>query len=258
MIRFTIFILILVSFTAGSCAGRKSNLDKKNLIPEKEMVDILIDVHLSNGLMILPRIHSWYTSIDTSTTYNYIVRKHGYSRETMDKTIKYYFVNKPKKLIEIYDEVLGRLSEMESLVDKETVLADSRSINLWNTHDICIFPDPSGNDSTRFDIPLRKAGIYTFSFTITLFPDDQSVNPRLTAYTGSRVDTTQTGKPEYLQNINYIKDGQPHRYFFNIDVPRYSLLRLKGQILNYDNHPDNWENHVIIRNITLNFIQAPV
>lgn len=258
MIRFTIYIMILISFTAGSCSGRKSKLDKRNLIPEKELVSVLTDVHLANGLMTLPRLHSWYIALDTSSTYYYIVQKHGYTRETMDKTLKYYFINKPKKLIEIYDEVLGRLSEMESLVDKETVLSDSRVVNLWKTHDICSLPDPAAVDSTRFDIPLRKAGIYTFSFTVTLFPDDLSVNPRFTAYTASRADTTPVARREYLQNIKYIKDGQPHKYFFNINVPKYTFLRLKGQLLDYDNHPDNWENHVLIKNINLNFIQAPV
>ena len=40
--------------------------------------------------------------------------------------MKYYFIKNPKKLIKIYDQVLGILSEMESLVEKEAVMAEAQ------------------------------------------------------------------------------------------------------------------------------------
>ena len=47
MTRFAFLILIIISVTAGSCSSSKSKLDKKNLIPEKEMISIMTDIHLA-------------------------------------------------------------------------------------------------------------------------------------------------------------------------------------------------------------------
>ena len=41
MIRYAFIIMIMFSLLAGSCSSRKNKLDKKNLIPEKELVSIL-------------------------------------------------------------------------------------------------------------------------------------------------------------------------------------------------------------------------
>ena len=118
MIRFSFLILIILSISLGSCSGRKNKLDKKNLIPEKELISILTDIHLADGLLALPRINSWASSLDSITSYYQVIEKHGYTKEIMDKTMKYYFLKEPKKLNKIYDQVLGRLSAMESLVVK--------------------------------------------------------------------------------------------------------------------------------------------
>jgi hypothetical protein len=257
MSRLTLLILIVVSLIAGSCSGRNSKLDKRNLIPEKELVSILTDVHIADGLLTLPKIHSWFSSLDSVSSYYYIIEKHGYSKETMDKTMKYYFIKKPKKLIEIYDEVLGKLSEMESLVERELTLSAKLMATLWTGNESYSFPDPAGVDSTQFDIPLMTPGDYSLKFTVTLFPDDQSLNPRMTAFT-CRSDSINTGKRKYIETINYNKDGQPHTYTYIIKVPRNSFLHLRGWLYDFDSHPDEWEKHVIIKNISLTFIPAVV
>src|ERR1035437_6545390 len=110
MMLFTLLILIIISLLAGSCTSRQKKLDSRNLIPEKEMVSILTEVYMVNGLLPLPKIHSGLISIDSISTYHQIFLKRGYSKETMDKTMKYYFYRNPKELIKIYDEVLGKLS----------------------------------------------------------------------------------------------------------------------------------------------------
>ena len=79
----------------------------------------------------------------------------------MDKTMKYYFIKNPKKLIKIYDKVLGILSEMESRVQKDIQKSKPVPDNLWPGHESYSFPDPSGADSAFFDISLTKPGSYT-------------------------------------------------------------------------------------------------
>ena len=92
----------------------------------------------------------------------------------MDKTMKYYFLKRPKRLNKIYDQVLGRLSEMESRVDIEAKIQQERASNLWRGKDFYSIPSTSGNDSAMFDVTLNKRAIYTLSFSVILFPDDQS------------------------------------------------------------------------------------
>jgi len=257
MIRFTLLILILFLLIAGSCSSRKNKLDRSNLIPEKELVPILTDVHIADGLLTLPKIHYWFSSLDSLSAYYDIIEKHGYSKETMDKTMKYYFIKNPRKLIKIYDQVLGILSEMESLVEKEAVLAEGRIENLWTGKKFYSFPDPSGTDSTRFDITLNRTGIYTLAFSATLFPDDQSVNPRMTAFL-CHPDSIETRKRDYIETINYIKDGQPHTYTLIVNVPENITLHFRGWLYDFDNHPDEWEKHVRIENISITYTTAAV
>ena len=257
MIRFALLIMILFSLIAGSCSSRKNKLDHNDLIPEKELVSILTDVHIADGLLSLPNIRYWFSSLDSLKAYNNIIEKHGYSKETMYKTMKYYYIKKPKRLIVIYDQVLGILSEMESLLEREVILAEGRIKNLWTGKEFYCFPDPAGNDSTRFDITLNNPGIYTLTFSATLFPDDQSVNSRITAYS-CHPDSIETGERDYVKTMKYIKDGQPHTYTFIFRVPEKRTLHLRGWLYDFDNKPDEWGKHVIIENISITYTSAAV
>lgn len=255
LIRFIILIVIIFSLITGACSSRKKKLDHRNLIPEKELTAILTEVYIANGLLSLPKIHNWFSTLDSLSSYNKIFEKYGYSRENMDRTMNYYYIKKPKELIKIYDQVLGILSEMESLVEKEAIQSELHKENLWKGKDYYYFPDASGYDSSRFDISLNKTGLYTLSFSATFFPDDQSVNPRITVYS-SHPDSIETGKRTYLPTIKYIKDGQPHIYSIFIQVPENTLLNLRGWLYDSDNLPDEWGKHARIVDLSLFFIRT--
>ncbi len=252
MIRFTILSLIFLSLTIASCERRRSLTDGENLIPEKQLVSILTDLYLTDGLVGMPRIVIKYSPLDSISTYKYIIEKHGYTREALDKTLKYYFVKNPKKLIKIYDKVLGILSEMESRVQKELVKTKEHPGSIWPGSDAYFYPDPSGPDSIRFDINLTRPGVYTLTSIITLFPDDQSLHPRLTVFT-CNPDSISNGKRTYLKPVMYIKDGQPHRYSVPFRVPIKTTLHLRGNLFDYDNNPGNCEKHVIIRSVAVTY-----
>lgn len=246
MIRLTLLILILFSLITGSCSSRKNKPDHSNLIPENELVSILTEIHLAGGLLTIPKIRSLYSSLDSISSYYLIFEKHGFSKEIMDKTIKYYFIKKPRELIKIYDQVLGTLSEMESINERKTVHAAM----LWTGREFYSFPDPTVTDSTLFNFTLNIEGIYTFTFSTTLFPDDQSLNPRVTVYS-CNPDSVETGKRKYIETINYIKDGQPHTYTLTLNVPANTTLHFRGWLFDFDNNPDKREKHVIIKNISV-------
>ena len=251
MTRFAFLILISISLITGSCSSRKNKLDKNSLIPEKELVSLLTDIHLANGLLNLSGINAWASHLDSISTYYRVIEKHGYTKEMMDRTMKFYFLNKPKKLNKIYDQVLGRLSAMESRVEIEAKIQQARASNMWRGKDFYSIPSPSGNDSTLFDIEFYNRGYYTFSFTVILFPDDESLNPGATIITAPS-DGADTGNRQNIRSIYYIKDGRPHTYSLSIPVLE-TLRHLKGSFYDFDNNPSNLNKHIFIENISISF-----
>jgi hypothetical protein len=242
----------MISIITGSCSGRKNKLDSKNLIPEKELVSLLTDIHIADGLLILPNINSWTSSLDSISTYCQVIEKHGYTKEIMDRTMKYYFLKNPKKLNKIYDQVLGILSEMEARYDKEFGKEQTHYSNSWRGREFYSIPSVSGNDSTGFDINLTKSGFYTLTFTATLFPDDESINASATAYLSSP-DSIDTGKRHYFKSSNYIKDGRSHNYSLTLPVPENTIRHLRGWFYDFENCSSGPEKHINIDNISLKY-----
>lgn len=247
--------MIIFLLLTGSCTSRKSSLDKKNLIPEKELVPLLTDIYLGTGLLNLPKINFWASNLDSISTYYQIIEKHGFTKDAVDKTMKYYFLKKPKELNKIYDQILGILSEMESRVEKEFLLDQARSMNLWRGKDFYPFPSISGDDSTNFDLTLFNKGYYTVSFTVTLYPDDQSVNPRPSMYSCSQ-DSLETGNRQYINSIEFIKDGRPHKYSIVVNGSEKSVRHLIGWLYDCENRTNKFEKHSIIENISISFNHA--
>lgn len=254
--RFTFLIIIMISLITVSCSSRKTKLDKKNLIPEKELVSLLTDIHLADGLLILPKIKARYSSLDTITAYTQIIEKHGYTKEIMDNTMKYYFINDPKKLNKIYDQVLGILSEMESRVEKQSLIENARTYNQWPGKENYPSQDIPDKDSTMFDITIARPGLYTLAFSVTLFPDDESLNPRPLAYTTSP-DSIDSGKRRYMKSFKYLKDGRPHNYSLPIYV-RDNSNHVRGWLYYFDNSPADFKPHIKIENISLIFTSAAI
>jgi len=237
-----IIFLVILSVIYGSCNSRRTKLDTRNLIPEKDFISLLVDIHLADGLQSVPKINAWTSKLDTISAYVQVIKKHGYTKEMMDKTLNYYFVDDPKELNKIYDQVLGILSEMETRLAKESEVRIIRNTNLWPGKDFCSIPGRAVKDSTFFDIKLTDQGIYSLSYTVTAYPDDLSVNPKPFIYYCS-ADSVETGKKHYLKTIKYIKDGHPHNYYlsFNLGI---KPVRLRGWLYNYDNRLSRSEEHI--------------
>jgi hypothetical protein len=199
--------------------------------------------------MAIPNISLFYKGTDSLSSYKNVIEKHGYTKEAMDNTIEYYYIKDPKALIKIYDQVLATLSEMETRYEKEIGIMQSHSLNLWSSDLTYSLPDPAGNDSAAFNIPVKYQGVFYLTFTATLFPGDESVNPGFKAYV-INPDSLSTGEKRYLKEVKYFKDGQPHDYSIEIncsDKPRHNLT---GVFYNTDNNTDYSGSLLIIENIS--------
>ena len=223
-----VLFLTLTVIISSSCSSRRDKSEHKNLIPEKDLIKILTDIHIADGLLRLPRINYLYSRSDSISPYIEIIESHGYTKELMDKTIRYYFIRHPKRLIRMYDKVLGNLSEMEAVIDKEIPKVITKVENIWPHYSSCYFFSSSGSPDTAWiDFPISFYGTYNLQFTLTLYPDDESIKPVCGIFL-SRTDSTGHENRIYFPTTVYLKDGQPHRYNIFINNNLQAPLRIKG------------------------------
>lgn len=254
--RTKLLILLIFPLIIITCTSRKNKIEKSGRISAGELTNILTDISLTNGLLTIPRVHHWYTPADTMAPYNDVIEKHGYKREDFDRTMKWYFVKNPKKLEKIFDNVLARLSEMESRFEQELSAFQAKESNLWKGKEFFASPEKTGSDSTGFDFKVTYPGVYMLSFTATIFPDDEVVSPKLFLFS-TPPDNSDTEKMHFVNSIEYIKDGVPHYYYVNLSVPDQNYFSFRGSFIN-SCMPENLHRHFLIDNIALTKVSDAV
>jgi hypothetical protein len=250
MNRYILPVLIILLIMADSCSSRKSKAEHKDIIPEKDLISILTDVHLADGLLSLPSINNRFSQGDTLSSYIDILENHGYTKPQMDRTMRYYFIRKPKKLLKIYDKVLGGLSEIESRVEKEYSKFIGKEQNIWPGKSFYSYPGPEGEDSTWFDFPVIYGQAYTLKFTLAMYHDDQSVNPSLGLFF-SHSDTAGNEKRISISTLPFIKDGRPHIYNIIIHPKLPAPVRLTGWFITQEETAPDKNKHFRVQDIIL-------
>jgi len=248
--RYILPLIISVTLIAGSCTGRKSKAEHRDLIPENDLVEILRDVHITDGLLSMPGINYKYSFGDSISSYIDVIESHGYTKQQMDRTMRFYFVKRPKKLIKVYDKVLGSLSALESMIDKEIPGFRSNAQNIWTGKEYYSDPDPFGPEPEPLDIPMVYLESYNLKFTITIFPDDMTKNPRLDLYL-SHTDSSGIEKKIFFKAPPYIKDGYPHTYILRATNRLLPPVRLKGWFINQEESSPEREQNYTVSNIVL-------
>jgi hypothetical protein len=242
----TLIILIAITLIYSSIRSEKKN----NLIPEKDLVTILSELYVADGLLAYPPIHSLFSAKDSISNYLDIIQRYGYTKERMDKTMRYYFDKKPKKLENIYDQVLTKLSEKQALLEKEIPLAPKVLSNLWAGPAYFAVPESGIKDQAWFNIPIKDTGNYVLTFTTILFTDDQSLNPKVTVFFWH----TDSSKTEFRTNWpvqNLPKDGLRHNYTLSQINTNSKITHVSGWLLDNDQKTGSWVKHAKVENIIL-------
>ena len=107
-------LLLSVCLFAGlitSCNRDKMKVPEGFLSPD-EMVPLLIDIHLVDGLLHQQRNPRQVKEDSAYIYYPSILKKHGVSRQIFDSTILFY-AQYPEEFSKIYDEVMKKFSKME-------------------------------------------------------------------------------------------------------------------------------------------------
>lgn len=109
--------VVLLAIILVSC-------DSGNKIPDyvishDDMVNIIIDIHLTDGLFTNNKVRRKLAKKDSSNYYNAILNNYGYTRADFDTSVHFYSKN-INEYDKIYEEVLNRLGEMETKLKQES------------------------------------------------------------------------------------------------------------------------------------------
>jgi hypothetical protein len=236
-------LVMMLSFTY-SC----KNSDENKLVPASDLVTVLTELYLADGLLAIPSIKTEFSKKDSVTNYIDILQRHGLSKTRMDRTMKYYFEKEPKELEKIYDQVLGNLSERETMLTNEKNKAGNVTKNYWTGAQTIAVPESGINYSGDFNIEIKDTGNYIIEFVATVFTDDQSVNPRATACF-FYADTSKTGHMDYWNAVSYVKDSQQRSITLSKRNTDPLVTHITGKLLDCDPKSGRWEKHARIDNI---------
>jgi Domain of unknown function (DUF4296) len=104
-------LILLLIFSLFSCKNSKQT--PEYVIPFDDMVDIIVEIHITDGMLSSSKIRWSLVKTDTTNYYDAIFNNYNYKRHDFDTSLYYYSKNIDQYDL-IYDEVLNQLSEIES------------------------------------------------------------------------------------------------------------------------------------------------
>ena len=113
LIPFLVLLCLIISYT---CQNTKTP-PRQYFVEKDILVPVLVDIHLLYSLQstrVFKEIATRYDSIDP---YSPIFTRHGITKAAFDSTIGYYSEN-PRKMVDIYDEVIMQLTMLEDSLTK--------------------------------------------------------------------------------------------------------------------------------------------
>jgi len=251
VIRNTALLIILLLLMVQSCnKTTKSGIKRSEVIPETEMVEILSELYLVDGLLNYPPIRSEFSGKDSTENYSDVIREHGYTKEKVDNSMKYYFIDKPKKYEAIYDRVIEKLSGMEADVIAHLSQSTDPNLNLWEGERSYSLPDVGVTDPIEFSVRTRGLGEYVIKARIMLYEDDQSIDPHSEVWFWYD-DGTEEGMKIPWERINLAKSGRPEVITMKKELEDPRVTHIKGKFLNHTAQPGHWEKHAMVTNITI-------
>ena len=215
--KLSLFVLLLLV----SCRDR-------HIIPQKDFILILTDIHLSKSYFSSEGIHHarWQ---DTIPYNHHIASRHGYKWAQFDSTVSWY-CSHPRKYQDVYEAVMVNLNELDKTISEEL---DPPS-ELWIGEKIFYLPADKKQDSVPANVLLKGVGSYVVSAKIRVYPHDERLNPRIALYLW-RSDTTTYGVRDTLWVTPLWKDGFMYEYRMEKTLfPGNEFTHIKGNWLQYD------------------------
>jgi hypothetical protein len=106
------FLLLLM---AAACYRNTPDppYDKSLIVPPDTMVNVLIDLHIMEGVVNTVNFKDSLMKDLTEESFSIVLTRHGMDRKKFEENIRYYSYH-AETLDEIYEKVITRLGNMES------------------------------------------------------------------------------------------------------------------------------------------------
>jgi hypothetical protein len=116
MARIAVLFLLSLSILAG--CTKKEKIKGKEIVPREVLVDVLVDIHLVDGITNDRKFYRRFEGVDSVDLLGPIFDKYGINREKFDRTMLEYTQN-PILLDKVYNDVIMKLNVMLDQNDKE-------------------------------------------------------------------------------------------------------------------------------------------
>jgi hypothetical protein len=109
-LRVPSIILILTLLIAAGCL-KKKQISGKEFVPREVLVDVLVDIHLVDGITNDRKFYRRYEGVDSVDLLGPILEKHNITLQMFDTTM-YEYSRYPLLLDQVYNDVLMKLNIM--------------------------------------------------------------------------------------------------------------------------------------------------
>ncbi|HER08413.1 MAG TPA: DUF4296 domain-containing protein [Bacteroides sp.] len=118
--RFLSFLsfLLIFSLMGSSGCSKKKHIRGKAYVDREVFVDILVDIHLVDGITNDRKFYRRYTDTDSIDLLSPILEKYGVTHTQFDSTLAEYS-RYPSLLDQVYNDVLMKLNVMLDENDRE-------------------------------------------------------------------------------------------------------------------------------------------
>ncbi|WP_299584086.1 DUF4296 domain-containing protein [uncultured Sunxiuqinia sp.] len=106
------FLLILLAVASFSCKEKKGFPEPVNLIKEKQMVDMLYDIHLNEAYASQARYDKKRIQVESKDLYLSVLEKYGVPDSVFAQSVVFYS-SRPKLYDRIYQQVVERLNMLQ-------------------------------------------------------------------------------------------------------------------------------------------------
>ena len=219
------FIFILIGFVFFSC--HRIGL-KGDIIPQKEFVSILVDIHIMDAMVTDYSLSSYLHGLDSLTIYSSIMKQHSTTGESFRRTLDWYS-QRPQKLSELYDEVFGKINKKDQDLNEQLKLFTSyNKKDIYNSNNHEYLKGDSAKLPEPIVIRTRGEGIYTLDMQIRMLEADKSQNPRVLAYfLKDSLDSNPSDTIGFanfpIQKSNYSRDYQ---FSYKLTDSTYKFLEV--------------------------------
>jgi len=118
-------LLLILAFIIPAGCQKKKQISGKAFIPREVFVEVLVDIHLADGVTNDRKFYRRYIEVDSVDLLGPILEKHQVSMQMFDTTM-FIYSRHPELFDQVYNDVLMKLNIMLDENDQEVELNKQR------------------------------------------------------------------------------------------------------------------------------------